>query len=213
MAPNLIKQLSAVLVVTFSSLSLLAAQAQAAERFTAKLAPLNSDKIGTSASGTANLEIEDGKLTISIEAAGLAPGLMHLQHFHGFPDGKAATCPTSQADTNGDGYVDLIETEPMSGTTMVPFHAHPTTLEIPDDTYPASDKTGAAHYRQTVSVAELEKALEKKFKAPVLALTKRVIFLHGVANDAKLPDTVKSLPGAPAQVTLPVACGVIEAAQ
>lgn len=206
-------QLMAVLA-TLSAMALLSAQvsaqAQVGERYTAKLAPLNSDKIGTSASGTAKLSIEEGALTISIEATGLAPGLMHLQHFHGFPDGRAAICPTAEADTNGDGYVDLIETEPMSGTTMVPFHAHPATLEIPNDTYPVADKNGAAHYKKTESVETLEKALKEKFNVPVLALSKRVIIIHGVPADKSLPDSVKSLPGVPAQVTLPVACGVIE---
>lgn len=186
---------------------------EAAERYSAKLIALNADKIGTSASGTANLEIIDGKLSVSIDVTGLTPGLMHLQHFHGFPDGNDVACPTFQQDKNGDGYIDLIETEPVAGTTMLPFHAHPATLEIPNDTYPVADNTGAASYRHSDSVAELEKALKEKFKAPVLDLSKRVIFVHGVAKDAKLPETVKSLPGVPAQVTLPVACGEIVAAK
>ncbi len=96
---------------------------------------------------------------------------------------------------------------------MLPFHAHPATLEIPNDTYPVADKNGASQYRHSDSVAELEKALKDKFKAPVLDLAKRVIFVHGVASGAKLPDSVKSLPGVPAQVTIPVACGKIEAVQ
>lgn len=184
---------------------------EAAERYVAKLVPLNAEQIRTSASGTAELQVTDGKLTVSIDVEGLTPGLMHLQHFHGFPDGKDAACPTSQEDKNGDGYVDLIETEPVAGTTMLPFHAHPATLEIPNDTYPVADKNGVAQYRHSDSVAELEKALQDKFKAPVLDLAKRVIFVHGVASDAKLPESVQSLPGVPAQVTIPVACGKIEA--
>ena len=107
---------------------------EAAERYIAKLVPLNAEKIGTSASGTADLQVADSKLTVSIDLVGLTPGLMHLQHFHGFPDGKDAICPTAKEDTNGDGYVDLIETEPVAGTTMLPFHEHPATLEIPNDT-------------------------------------------------------------------------------
>ena len=34
------------------------------------------------------------------------------------------------ADKNGDGIIDLIETEPMSGTTMVPFHDNPVSMQI-----------------------------------------------------------------------------------
>jgi hypothetical protein len=192
-------------------LALATSQSQAADGvYVAKLQPLNASKIGASSSGNARLEVADGKLTVSIDLAGLPPG-MHLQHFHGFPDGKDATCPTGDNDANGDGYIDLIETEAVAGTTMVPFHAHPATLEIPSDSYPVADEKGAAHYEKTEVVADLEAALEKKFKAPVLALDKRVIFVHGVKNETTLPDSVKSLPGVPANVTVPIACGKIEA--
>jgi hypothetical protein len=188
-------------------------EAAAAEHYVAKLTPLNADKIGTSASGTANLEIVDGKLNVTIDLTGLSPNLMHLQHYHGFIDGKDAACPTAAADANGDGYVDLIETEPTSGVTMLPFHAHPATLEIANDTYPVADKSGAAHYTHTDDVATLDKALKEKLKATGLELSKRVIIVHGVPTDTKLPDTVKSLPGVPAQITIPVACGKIEVAK
>lgn len=184
---------------------------EAAERYVAKLAPLNAEKIGTSASGTADLQVANGKLSISIELGGLVPGLMHLQHFHGFADGRDAACPTTKEDANGDGYIDLMETETVAGTTMLPFHKHPVTLEIPNDTYPVANSKGAASYTHSNSVGELEKALKEKLKAPALDLAKRVIFVHGIASDAKLPELVKSLPGVPAQVTIPVACGKIEA--
>ena len=145
----------------------------------------------------------DGKLNVTIDLAGLSPNLMHLQHFHGFIDGKDVTCPTAASDANGDGYIDLVETEPTSGTTMLPFHAHPATLEIANDTYPVADKSGAAHYTHTDDVAALDKAPKEKLKATGLELSKRVIVVHGVPSDAKLPESVKSLPGVPAQVTLP----------
>jgi hypothetical protein len=196
-----------------AALSSLSTTPGVAARYVAHLTPLNADKIGTSATGTANLEIEGGKLTVTIDLVGLAPNLIHLQHFHGFPDGKEAQCPTQKQDANGDGYVDLLETEPVAGTTMLPFHAHPSTLEIPNGTYPVADKQGSAHYQHSDSVAELEKALKDKFKAPGLDLPKRVIFVHGVSGDAKLPAAVQSLPGVPAQVTIPVACGKLELAK
>lgn len=199
-----------LLALTSCLVLLSATNGNAEQRYVAKLQPLNAAKIGTSTSGNADLEVADGKLTVSIDLAGLTPGLMHLQHFHGFPDGKDASCPTAKEDTNGDGYIDLIETEAVAGTTMLPFHKHPVTLEIPNDTYPVADDKGVASYRHSDQVDELEKALQEKFQAPVLDLGKRVIFVHGVASDAKLPASVKSLPGVPAQVTIPVACGKIE---
>lgn len=193
--------------------SISATSATGADHFVAKLQPLNADKIATSVSGTAELKIEDGKLTTTIDLSGLPPSMMHLQHFHGFIDGKDAVCPTSDADTNKDGFIDLVETEPLAGTTMVPFHAHPASLEIANDTYPKADTEGAAHYSETVSVADLEAPLKEKLKATGLELDKRVIFIHGIPDTAALPESVKSLPGVPAQITLPIACGKIEVAK
>ena len=104
---NLAFALGAVLIAAPS------VEAAAAEHYVAKLTPLNADKISAHRpSGTANLEIVDGKLNVTIDLTGLSPNLMHLQHFHGFIDGKDATCPTAAADVNGDGYMDLLETEP-----------------------------------------------------------------------------------------------------
>jgi hypothetical protein len=210
MKPRKILRTAAPLLACAAIVTLSAGHA-AAEHYRATLSPLNAAKIGTSASGTADLVIEDGKLSVEIDAKGLPPDMMHLQHFHGFADNRQAACPTAEADSNGDGYVDLIETEPMAGTTMLPFHAHPASMEIPNDTYPVADAAGVAHYSHTDAVADLEKGLKEKFDAPGLALSKRVIFIHGVAADADLPKTVRSLPGVPAQVTIPIACGVIEA--
>lgn len=208
----MILKLSGTALLGSLLLALTPRQCHAADAvYAADLQPLNASKIGASASGKARLDVTGGKFIVSIDLAGLPPG-MHLQHFHGFPDGKDAACPTGENAANGDGYIDLIETEAVAGTTMVPFHAHPATLEIPSDTYPVADENGAAHYEKTEVVADLENALKEKFKAPVLALEKRVIFVHGVKVGTALPDSVKSLPGVPAHVTIPIACGKIEAA-
>jgi hypothetical protein len=168
-----------------------------AEGYTAELTPLNAEAIGQSATGTATFNIEGGRLTITLEADGLAPNMMHLQHYHGFPDGTDATCPTSAADTNGDGIIDLLETEPMAGTTMVPFHAEPASLEIPSKTYPTADAEGSIRYEQAVAVGELQEALRSKFNGAGLDLDKRVVFIHGMAPDAELPESAQSLPVCP----------------
>ena len=81
---------------------------------------------------------------------------------------------------------------------MLPFHAHPATLEIANDTYPVADKSGAAHYTHT-DVAALNKALKEKLKATGLELSKRVIVVHGVPGDAKssrLREISSGRPGA-----------------
>lgn len=196
----------ALLTVGFAG----AGTAQAAEQYIAELMPLNAATLDRTVSGTATFTLDNGELTIAVAADGLAPSIMHMQHYHGFPGGDDATCPMPQADANGDGFIDLIETEPMAGTTMVPLHDDPASLEIARDTYPVADGDGAIRYQQTVSLDKLRQALGDKFGVAEPELEKRVVFLHGVPSDADLPASVRSLPGVPAQMTLPVACGVIE---
>lgn len=211
MAGNEVARLVGVALLTTGFAG--AGMAQAADQYVAELMPLNAPTLDLTVGGTATFIVDAGRLTITIVADGLAPRIMHMQHYHGFPGGGDATCPLPQADTNGDGYIDLIETEPMAGTTMVPLHEDPASLTIASDTYPTADEGGAIRYQQDVSIARLQQALGDKFGAPALELEKRVVFLHGVAPDTSLPASVRSLPGVSAQMTLPVACGVIERLQ
>jgi hypothetical protein len=134
----------------------------------------------------------------------------HWQHFHGFKDQRPATCPTARADVNHDGIIDLIETEPTSGTTMVPFNARPAAMKIPSNTYPKASSKGTYRYRKVISLKALEAAFAKTFGTRNLDLDHRVIFIHGVPPTTKLPSTVASLDDIPAHVTLPIACGRIE---
>lgn len=162
-------------------------------------------------SGQAMFIIADDVLTITMAVKGLAPNMMHLQHFHGFIDAKKAACPPSNADTNGDGVIDLIETEPYAGTTLVPFNGSPLELKIKSDSYPVADANGLATYQISIPLEKLKMAIKKEYGIDELLLENRVIFIHGIPEDMPLPDTAESLPGVPAYITVPIACGVIKA--
>jgi hypothetical protein len=182
--------------------------APAARHYEAELMPLNA-AVGGGAHGTAKLTIEGDALTIEAEVTGLSPG-MHMIHIHGFTTGdKRAACAGAAQDLNHDGIIDLAETEPVSGTTLIPFHDQPATLKIPSDKYPSANASGSFTYRETVSLKALDATLKTQFGIDRPHLTRRVIYVHGVPDSVKLPATVKSLPGVPASATLPVACGVI----
>lgn len=187
------------------------AWAQQESAFTATLQELNADLTSGEVSGEALFIISDGQLHISLVARGVEPGMMHLQHIHGFTEGGDSMCPAADADANGDGVVDLLETEPASGVTLVPFNSAPAELTIESDSYPMADADGLMTYTMTVPLADLEAALQDTYGITELDLGSRVIFLHGVPEDEGLADTVQSLPGVPAHVTVPLACGKIQA--
>lgn len=183
-----------------------------ATKFLAKINPLNADKIGTSAHGTAEFTIEGDVLDIKIEMFETPANTSHWEHFHGFPDGRDAAVATSAQDVNGDGFVDLPETEAVSGTTMVPFDNAPHEMNIPHDAYPTSDANGHFAYQQHVPLDELRAKFKAVFGTDDLDLDKRVVYIHGVPASLGLPATVAGAVGSyDAHTTLPIAVGKIEA--
>ncbi len=183
-----------------------AAGTMAATEYTAQLTALNGATVGTETTGEVRLSVMGDSLTIRVNVQNAPPNMSHWQHYHGFADGREATCPTADQDANGDGIIDLIETEPVSGTTMVPFNADPVKLEIPEESYPTATADGSYSYEKTVSMSALQAALGG---AP-LALEHRVVFIHGVPDTMTLPSSVASLGPVPAQKTIPIACGNLE---
>ena len=195
------------------SLPLVALPASGATVYKADLMPLNASA-GGGATGTVTLAVNGDKLTIDAKVNGLHPPGMHMIHIHGFTTGdKAASCAGPAQDKNGDGVIDLSETEPVSGTTLIPFTNDPAGLKVPSDKYPVANAQGEFTYKETVSLKQLNAALKKDHSIDGVQLDKRVIYVHGVPETPPLPTTAASLPGVPAAVTLPVACGVIRASK
>lgn len=180
------------------------------EQYQAELEPLNTQVTGTETRGRASFQVDGDSLTILIEVEGAPPEIEHWQHFHGFTDGRSASCPPPEADANGDGVIDLIETEPYSGVTMVPFNADPAALAVESATYPVASSKGTYSYQTTVSLPALQAAFAREFEGQSIDLERRVVYIHGIPEGTELPTTVQSLGDIPAHVTLPIACGRIE---
>lgn len=180
--------------------------------YRAEIKPLNADKIGTAAHGEVEFRIEGDNMHIKLEMFDTPANIQHWEHFHGFPDGQDAHVPTMAQDVNHDGYIDLPETETVSGTTMVPLDAHPHEMCIPNDNYPVADEKGHYSYEKDVPYQELLKNFEKAFGGDSLELDKRVVYVHGVPDSLVLPDTVggKINDQYDQHVTLPIASGKIE---
>jgi hypothetical protein len=173
--------------------------------------PLNA--FGEGVTGTTSLALQGDDLVITLNVEDAAPG-MHLAHVHGFAEQSPddATCPDQSADANGDGYVDLIETRAAAGVTLIPFTDAPASLQIQAETYPQASEEGRISYLQRVPLADLQSAVEERFGTP-LALDRRVVFIHGAPDGSDLPESVQSLEGVPPQVTIPIACAELVAAE
>lgn len=179
------------------------------EVYRAKLTSLNDGKIGTHSEGAATFTVEGDKLIVHIKMRGVPASIEHWEHFHGFPNGAPAACATARQDKNGDGFVDLGETELVSGTTMVPFNDAPEKMNIPTHTYPHASASGAYEYTKIVPLSALSETFGKTYDGKSIDLDKRVVYVHGVPENSSLPSSVGSLGPVPANITLPIACGKI----
>src|SRR6056297_187590 len=161
--------------------------------------PLNAEAGYRAVKGRANLRISNDKLTVQVNANGLQPGMLHPQHIH-----AAGSCPSPSADTNNDGFIDVVEGVPSYGGIFVPLDADLADLSFQTSFPNPSNSAGAVTYKESVSVSDLESATGE-----ALNLEGRHLVLHGVSADTDLPESVQSLGGLPANLTLPVACGEV----
>jgi hypothetical protein len=158
------------------------------------------------AEGKAYFRVVSGMLTAVVDMSGTEPADgtfpegIHPQHIH-----AADRCPTAAADVNGDGIVDVIEGLPYYGPILVPLDGdiRNGTSEVPTFPFGSGDR-GTYHYEASTLLSTLEAAIGEP-----LNLGARHVVVHGVDLATPLPATVQSLPGLPAQVTLPIACGEI----
>ncbi|MBN9350403.1 MAG: hypothetical protein J0H55_06940 [Chitinophagaceae bacterium] len=186
-----------------------AAPATNQEVYEAELTPLNSVVTGLQTTGEAKFVISGDTMTVTIDVKNAPPGIQHWQHFHGFANDSMAMPATIKDDKNGDGIIDVTETGPVSGTTMVPFNNMPDHMNVGDTTYPVANADGSYHYETRIPMDSLKAAFAKAFGGSQLDLDKRVLYIHGVPSSAKLPKTVASIANIPANITLPIAVGMI----
>ena len=172
--------------------------------YVAALSPLNE---GTHTVDSATIEIPTARglavinqrgdtITVAIGVTGVVPGALHPQHIHAGP-----RCPDMSADVNHDGFLDVIEGLPDYGPILVSLDEDLNSFE-PSLDFPIANPQGQYFYTEQASKAHLERELKE-----ALRLEDRHVVIHGIAADAPLPASVQSLPGLPAQATLPVACG------
>jgi hypothetical protein len=178
--------------------------------YRAPLQPVNPGITEAGLTGEVRLVMFGDELRITVETEGLAPDMMHLQHLHGSRDGMDAECAPAGLRTEQDDITDLLDTRPYSGITLIPLHDDPASLAIKSDAYPVSNRAGAYTYTQAVNRDELQRAVADEYGIDDIELGRMVVYIHGVAEDTNLPDTVRSLPGVPAHITLPVACAELD---
>ena len=189
--------------------------ASADEAYTMSLVDTMGNNSGSKS--TAQVTLNGDSMTIKINGTGFTPNSPHAQHFHGsFSDDKDFTCPTSAADADGDGQVNVEEGLPMYGDVMI-------SLTTKGDTSP---KSGLAVDRMPVADADGNLSYSRTIQLPEGAgakLRNLHVVQHGLdanGNDKYDMDALgestfaKSLGvnGIPEEATNPATCGTISGA-
>jgi len=96
-------------------------------------------------SGLALFTLNGNFLTMRLQASGLTPNQIHMDHLHGLlgAAAPATSLPPPSADTNHDGYIESVEAVPFSGP---PLFATP--VSVSPLTYPVASGTGVVSYTQ-----------------------------------------------------------------
>lgn len=176
--------------------------------FDAPVLALNASGVSGEAGFTVDEDEDD--FVVDIDVEGTVPDALHPQHIH-----AAARCPTSADDANGDGYVDVVEGVAAYGFILGSLDDNLTAYAA--NTFPTADADGDVEYDADVSFDAFVTALRgtdmdesdpfvRLGADEALDLESRTYVIHGVSMDTELPETVQSIGGLPAQVTLPVGC-------
>jgi hypothetical protein len=157
-------------------------------------------------------------LTVDIQASGLEPGPMHIQHIHGFADDTDARSPTIAQDSDGDGFVELAEGLATYGPiqlnlTLNPENsAHDHGMDGHDHTdeamFPTVGADGMLSYHEVFTFAADDPNASAIFDG-ITPLEAKEIVIHGLTTNANqgagTPGEVDGTDGY--KLVLPVASG------
>lgn len=161
-------------------------------------------------SGTAMVEVDGNRITVTMAANGLLPDNPHAAHIH-FGAEARHECPVLSDDKNGDGHLNTTEGGPAYGDIVV-------SLTKTGDTSPKSglaiDRFDTApggkltYQRGSIKVSDAV--------ATAISAGQSVVVIHGVDHnhDGKYSGDTKSDldPKLPTEATDPALCGALRVA-
>lgn len=179
--------------------------------YMAKFVTLNPHVNGT-LPGSATVQRQDDKFYAYVRLFGGEPRTWHQQNIY-----EGTRCPSLKDDLNGDGYLDISETEKVSGKILIPLDANLSTQKAGRNIYPIADESGGYFYERVTSFNRLFRDLKRDDKNLTDNVTKllpdegldlegKVVIVQGTA-EGDFPETVASTHRRLPHQTLPIACG------
>lgn len=184
-------------------------------QYLAEFTTINGHVVGT-IPGSATIHMKESKLYTYLRLFGGSPKAWHQQSIH-----LGNRCPTLKDDTNGDGYIDINESNAAVGNVIVPLDSDISTQNSGRNFYPLGDLSGNYHYERITSYERFLSDLRDADKNPadnVVKLTpdepftfeNKVIIIQGTAETVIYPPTVGTTGRFKPFQTLPIVCGVFK---
>jgi hypothetical protein len=155
-----------------------------------------NDHVGGNVTGEVLMKVKGDLFNVEVKVSGAAAQIAHAQYLH-----SGSACPTLSADVNKDGVIDVKEGSKSFGSTLLPLS---TDLKNASAGFPKADFSGNYYYRQTVSMNEMLKNLNKNMN-----LVGRPVVIYGTSISETLPSSVATLNGLSKHASLPIACGTL----
>ncbi|HLT22754.1 MAG TPA: hypothetical protein VKZ84_04895 [Bacteriovoracaceae bacterium] len=151
--------------------------------------------------------------------------MVYLRLFAGYPKAwhqqkiyEGTRCPTLADDTNGDGYIDIVEAEAVLGKVLIPLDADISSQRSGRSFYPLGDPSGSYFYERTTSFSRLFRDLKdiknasEEFKKlgpdEGFSLEGKAVLVQGVSQEVEFPETVASTSRYKPFQTIPIVCGI-----
>ena len=188
------------------------ATAAAKEKYRYALAPVPHDPRadgGSNATGRATITVEGDRVTVKLDAKGLSPNLVHVQHIHGVGQNE---CPGAERrdDRVDDGLIDTVEGLPDYGAIQVSLTTSGDTSAasgLAVDRFLVADAKGRLRYERTFTLGvDFPRAIAEN-------LDKHHIVVHGIdVNHNGAYDFGAGTSGLsselPLEAELPAVCGL-----
>ena len=162
--------------------------------YKAILRPYNFTVSGWIPNGMTDIKVVDGQLEIKSWLDD-SSNVTHMQNIH-----VGTVCPDVEHDSNRDGFVDFNESVRVAGGVLLPLDSDLTSQDG-SNVFPKGNFT----YYQKASVDEITASLQKD-----IGLEGKVIIIMGAVANRNLPATVSTVNGMTKELSVPIACGVIQ---
>lgn len=182
--------------------------------YIARFTTLNSHINGT-VPGSVTLSRNKDRVMVFLRLFAGYPKAWHQQKIY-----EGTRCPTLADDTNGDGFIDILEAEAVLGKMLIPLDADISSQRSGRNFYPLGDPSGSYYYERTTSFSRLFRDLkdiknqteEYKKLGPDegFSIEGKAVLVQGVSAEVEFPETVQSQTRYKPFQTIPITCGIFE---